>query len=117
MNLRMGQTSTPIYFYVSKLSTVCFSGGPPPPSFNSKLLLEPASCTHSVQKSIGSGLWIRNDLFRIRLRIRIRLLRKFRLRLTPDPDPTPDPEPVSDPARLVSASRKLRGIYTNVLVT
>jgi hypothetical protein len=32
---------------------------------------------------------------------------------TPDPDPTPDP--VSDPATQVSASRKLRGNYTNVL--
>ncbi len=94
------------------------SGGSP--SFNRKLLLEPASCTHSVQKSIGSGLWIRNDLFRIRLRIRIRLLRKVSAP-TPDPDltpdPTPDPDPVSDPARLVSVFRKLRGNYTNVLVT
>ena len=35
----------------------------------------------------------------------------------PDLDPTPDPDPGSYPATLVSASRKLRGNYTNVLVT
>jgi hypothetical protein len=47
---------------------------------------------------------------------------------TPDPDttfkedlaltldPTLDPDPVSDPATLASASRKLRGNYTNVSV-
>jgi len=34
-----------------------------------------------------AGLWIRNDLFRIRLRIRIRLLRRFRLRLRMPPLP------------------------------
>ncbi len=38
---------------------------------------------------IMTGLWIRNDLFRIRLWFR---------------DPTPDPDPVSDPGTLVSAS-------------
>jgi hypothetical protein len=34
-----------------------------------------------LHKSVGAGLWIWNDLFRIRLWIRILLLRKFRLRL------------------------------------
>jgi hypothetical protein len=34
--------------------------------------------------------------------------------LDPTPDPESDPDPGSDPATLVSASRKLRGNYTNV---
>ncbi len=38
-----------------------------------------SSFTHRHYISLKSGLWIRNNLFRIRLRIR--LLRKFRLRL------------------------------------
>jgi hypothetical protein len=36
---------------------------------------------------------------------------------TLDPDPTPDPDHVLDPATLVSALRKLRCNYSNVLVT
>ncbi len=61
--------------------------------------------TRGSNKSyIFAGLWIRNDLFRIRFRIRIRLLKEISAL---NPDPTPDPDPVSDPATLVSASREL----------
>jgi hypothetical protein len=64
------------------------------------------------QKTVfAPGLWIRNDLFRIDCGF------DFKEVSAPTSDPTPDPDLVSDPATLVSASRKLRGNYTDFLVT